>query len=138
MNLLAMFVLGLLIGWLAEWVIDWVYWRGRMYGVANENATLKERITTLEAEKIARPTSAPNAILVDKDGNDNFQAIKGIGPVFSQRLHEAGILTFEQLSQLTPQQMEAILGTLFKRFFAKENSILAQAKEFARLKAGQS
>jgi len=25
MNVIALFVLGLLIGWLAEWVIDWYY-----------------------------------------------------------------------------------------------------------------
>ncbi len=138
MNLLAMFVLGLLIGWLAEWVIDWVYWRRRMSKVTGENTTLRERITSLEAERDARPLSAPNPLLTDKDGHDNFQAIKGIGPVFSQRLHEAGITTFEELSQLTPREMEEILGTLFKRFFSKENRILAQAKEFAQQRAQEA
>ena len=139
MNLLAALVLGLLIGWVIEWVIDWLYWRGRIINAALENASLKERITTLEEENRKRPLSigpkAKSTLLTDKDGNDNFQAIKGIGPAFSKRLHDAGIHTFEQLSQLTPEQMEEILGPLFKRFFAKENSILAHARELAELKA---
>ena len=142
MNLMAALVLGLLIGWVIEWVIDWFYWRGRIVNAMHENATLKERITALEEENRKRPlfvgakSKTKSTLLTDKDGNDNFQAIKGIGPAFSKRLHDAGIHTFEQLSQLTPEQMQEILGPLFKRFFAKkENSILAHAKELAELKA---
>ena len=170
MNVIALFVLGLLIGWIVEWVIDWFYWRGRMGAVAEKNAELtqdnarlsqenarlteggaalpqenaelaqenvdlKERIASLEQELKARLLAVELAFLTDKDGNDNFQAIKGIGPAFSKRLREAGIRTFEQLSQLTPGELEEILGTLFKRFFSKENNILARAKEFAQLKA---
>jgi predicted flap endonuclease-1-like 5' DNA nuclease len=139
MNLLAALVLGLLIGWVIEWVIDWFYWRGRIVNAAREHASLRERITVLEEENRKRPVftgaKTKSTFLTDKDGNDNFQAIKGIGPAFSKRLHEAGIQTFEQLSQLTPQQMEEILGLLFKRFFAKENSILAHARELAEIKA---
>ena len=37
MNVVAMFVLGLLLGWLAEWAIDWLYWRGRIGKMADEN-----------------------------------------------------------------------------------------------------
>ena len=138
MDVIAMFVLGMLIGWLAEWVIDWYYWRSRMHRVASENITLKERITSLEAEKGSRLESAKGVSLIDRQGRDNFQAIKGIGPVFSKRLHEAGIHTFEQLSRLTPQQLEEILGDLYKRFFSKQESILAQAREFAQQKAQKS
>ena len=134
MNIVAMFVLGLLIGWLAEWVIDWYYWRGRIYSVASENATLRERITSLEAERNQRLESPKGIAIADREGRDNFQAIRGIGPVFSRRLHEADIHTFEQLSRLTPQQLEKILGDLYKRFFSKQETILAQAKEFAKQK----
>jgi predicted flap endonuclease-1-like 5' DNA nuclease len=135
MNTVAMVILGLLIGWLAEWAIDWVYWRGRIGEIATENTTLKERITALEAKKNQRLLSAKNVPLTDADGNDNFQAIKGIGPVFAKRLKEAGVTTFKELSQLKSKQLEEILGSLYKRFFSKQEKILAQAKEFAKQKA---
>jgi predicted flap endonuclease-1-like 5' DNA nuclease len=135
MNVVAMFVLGLLIGWLAEWAVDWVYWRGRIHRVTSENTNLKERLTSLEAKKNQRIRSAKNVPLTDKDGNDNFQAIKGIGPVFAKRLKESGVTTFKQLSKLKSRQLEQILGTLYKRFFSKQETILAQAKEFAKQKA---
>ena len=134
----AMFVLGLLMGWLAEWTIDWVYWRGRIGSVAVENTTLKERLTILEARKTQPIRSAKNLPLVDKDGNDNFQAIKGIGPVFAKRLKESGVTTFEQLSKLSSKQLEKILGTLYQRFYSKQEAIVAQAKEFAKQKAQKS
>ena len=160
MNILAALVLGLLIGWLAEWIIDWFYWRARMRSLAEENsrlkeelakpeedqatlirehknldeenAVLKERLAELKDEIRQIKASAMIAHLLNKDGTHNFQAIKGIGPAFSKRLNEAGTRTFEQLAQLTPQDMEKILGTLYKRFFSKENTILVQAKEFAK------
>ena len=135
MNIVAMFVLGLFLGWLAEWALDWYYWRGRLNRAANENAILQQRITSLEAKKNPIPLSAKKIPIVDADGNDNFQAIKGIGPVYAKRLKEAGVLTFEQLSRMTSKQLEDVLGTLYKRFFSKEEQILAQAKEFARQRA---
>ena len=134
----AMLVLGLLVGWLAEWAIDWYYWRGRIAGVESENAKLKERILSIESQNNQGLQPATTPPLTDRKGNDNFQAIKGIGPVFSKRLNEAGVHTFEQLSRLTSRQLEEILGDLYKRFFSKQETILAQAKEFARQKAQKS
>ena len=131
MNIAAAIVLGVLIGWLVEWVIDWFYWRGRMDNAAGENNNLKERIAALEEEIDRRSASVDITAITDKKGNDNLQAIKGIGPVFAKRLNEAGVYTFEHVSRLTLKEMEEILGTLFQRFFSKENIILAQAKEFA-------
>jgi len=135
MNTVAMVVLGLLIGWLAEWAIDWVYWRGRLQRATSENTNLRERIISLEANKNQRILSAKNIPLIDKDGNDNFQAIKGIGPVFAKRLKESRVTTFKQLSKLKSKQLEEILGTSYKRFFSKQETILAQAKEFAKQRA---
>ena len=97
-----------------------------------ENSRLKERIAELEAEINQIKTSALIGHLLNKDGSHNLAAIKGIGPAFAKRLNESGIHTFEELGQLTAQDMERILGTLYKRFFAKKNTVLAQAKEFAK------
>lgn len=138
MNVVAMFVLGLLFGWLAEWAIDWYYWRGHIRKIAHENTGLKERIASLEARATPIPLSAKKVPLIDAEGNHNFQAIKGVGPVFAKRLKDAGILTFEQLSNLKTKQLEEILGALYKRFFSKQETILAQAREFGRQVAQKS
>jgi len=97
-----------------------------------ENSRLKERATELEAEINQIKASALIGHLLNKDGTHNLQAIKGIGPAFAKRLDESGVRTYEELGQLTAQDMERILGTLYKRFFAKKNNILPQAKEFAK------
>lgn len=137
MNIVAMFVLGLLIGWLAEWALDWYYWRGQLTKAANENKDLRQRIASLEVRKNPPRLSAKHLPLTDADGNHNFQAIKGVGPVFAKRLKDAGVLTFEQLSRLKTKQLEEILGSLYKRFFSKQETILAQAREFAKQVAQQ-
>jgi predicted flap endonuclease-1-like 5' DNA nuclease len=131
MNAAAAIVLGLLIGWLTEWVIDWFYWRGHMRHTATATMQLREKIAVLEQELDRRSRSTDIAAITDRRGNDNLQAIKGIGPVFAKRLNEAGVYTFEQVARLTSREMEEILGILYKRFFSRENTILAQAQEFA-------
>jgi predicted flap endonuclease-1-like 5' DNA nuclease len=160
MSVPAALVLGLLIGWLIEWIIDWFYWRARMRtalsenpqvgneqdrleeenailtrehkNLDEENTNLKARLGELEDEISRIKASALIGHLLNKDGTHKLEAIKGIGPAFSKRLNEAGIHTFEQLAQLTPQDMEKILGTLYKRFFSRKNTILAQAQEFMK------
>ena len=141
MGVLASIVLGLLIGWLVEWVIDWFYWRGRMRPAVEENARLaqdntdlKERLASLETKVGKKSQLAKTRPTSDRAGKDNLQAIKGVGPVISKRLNEAGIYTFEELSQLTATELEEIMGSLAKRFFPKQESILTQAKEFAQQK----
>ena len=138
MNVAAMFVLGLLLGWLAEWAIDWYYWRGRLTRSAQENTDLRKQLASLQTRKTPIRLSAKNIPISDAQGNDNFQAIKGIGPVFAKRLNDAGVVTFKQLSRLKSRQLEEILGSLYKRFFAKEETILAQAREFARQRAQEN
>ena len=135
MNSWALFVLGLLLGWLIEWIMDWLYWRRRVAKLAEDNTSLQSRIASIQMKKPTRRRPLKSTLLTDRDGHDNFQAIKGIGPAFSKRLRDSGIHTFERLSQLTPEEMEQTLGTLYKRFFSKENQILEHARELAELKA---
>lgn len=135
MNIIAFFILGVLVGWIIEWVLDWFYWRGRIAKASNENEKLQKRIISLEEALNKKPDTSITTPLINRRGQDNLQAINGIGPVFAKRLNEAGIHTFEQLSQLPPEKMEKILGTLYKRFFSEDNTIIAQAKEFANQKS---
>jgi len=155
MNVIAVLVLGLLIGWLVEWVIDWFYWRGRIRAAAEENASLaeenenletenanlktenadlKERITAIETKINKKSQLSKTKPIRDRAGKDNLQAIKGIGPVIAKRLNDSGIYTFEELAQLTAEELEEILGALIKKFFPGEEKMIAQAKEFAAKK----
>ncbi|HET9909290.1 MAG TPA: helix-hairpin-helix domain-containing protein [Anaerolineales bacterium] len=145
MGVIASIVLGLLLGWLLEWVIDWFYWRGRMRSIAEENARLskdnedlKERLATLETKVSRKSQLSKTRPTGDRSNKDNLQAIKGIGPVIAKRLNEAGIYTFEELSRLTPEELQEVMGPLAKRFFPKQESILTQAKDFAEQKAQKS
>lgn len=145
MGVIASIVIGLLIGWLVEWVVDWFYWRGRMRPVLEENSRLtkdnedlKERLATIETKVSRKSQLAKTRPAGEKANKDNLQAIKGVGPVISKRLNEAGVYTFEELSQLTPDELQEIMGSLAKRFFPKQESILTQAKEFAKQKTQKS
>jgi len=100
--------------------------------IDEENSTLKDRLADLQDEIDRLKAAAIIGHLLDEKGNHDFQAIKGIGPAFSKRLNDAGVKTFDGLAQLTPQDMERILGTLYQRFFAKETTILEEASEFAK------
>ncbi len=132
MNTLWYILLGILIGWLIEWVIDRLYWRRKpaapamsqraenLSAVSDELAELKRENAALRV-RIARYNDVP----------DDLKVIKGIGPEIERRLHEAGITTFAQLGELTPADLERILGSTIKRL-ADEGSLLEQARELAQ------
>ena len=42
-------------------------------------------------------------------GKDRLERIRGIGAVFARRLNEAGVSTFEQLAELSPDRIREIL-----------------------------
>ena len=136
MTTLAFFVLGLLIGWLIEWAIDWFYWRRTVFALQDENVKLKEKIVMLEESRKKGRTSKTKPTR-KKSGDDNLQAIRGVGPVIQKRLNEAGIYTFEEMAALTPDELQDILGELIKRFFPGEDKMIAQAREFANQKTAK-
>lgn len=126
MNFWTTLLLGILIGWLLEWVIDWIYWRNKTSQpvVADKSVALKaaeEKIAVLEA-RIANH---------EEVRVDPLEKIKGIGPVIKTKLYSSGILSFKQLGNLTPAELEAIVGDDIKRL-ADEDEIIRQAKELAK------
>lgn len=120
MNTAVALVLGLLIGWLIEWIIDWFYWR------RPKSESVIESVVPAPLPKMERFTKSPA-------NPDDFTVIKGIGPVISKRLNQAGIYTYEQLAELTLDEFEEALGDLLQRFI-NERSILRQARELASKK----
>ena len=124
MNPVFMFILGLLVGWLIEWLIDWFYWRRRYAELEAKHSELQVRAAAVPPVPVETP-AAPR-----KTERDNLQVIKGIGPVIERKLNEAGILTFEQLGNLTPADLRRILGNSIERL-ADEESLLQQARDLA-------
>ena len=120
MNTAAAIVLGLLIGWLIEWVIDWFYWRRPRSVPAQKPAEFSAFTSSQKTVRSKTPPAKP----------DDLVAIKGIGPVISRRLNQAGIYTYEQLADLTLDEFEEALGDLLQRFI-NERAILRQARELA-------
>ncbi|MEZ4707678.1 MAG: helix-hairpin-helix domain-containing protein [Caldilineaceae bacterium] len=61
---------------------------------------------------------------------DDLQKINGIGPVYAGRLHAAGIHTFTQLAQLSPEQVRQIIGPLRSGHMIVPEAWIAEARQF--------
>ena len=62
-----------------------------------------------DALRLARETFTMGHIW-DGAAVDDLQRIEGVGQVMEQRLYDAGVRTFEQLSAITLEQLSAIVG----------------------------
>ena len=144
MSVLAALVLGILIGWLIEWIIDWVYWRGKTAGAAPVVRTAAEAEPAVRAAAVVAPDHSAELDQLKRENAslnaqlqkflsvpDDLKVIKGIGPEIERRLNAAGVTTFAQLGDLTPADLERILGDVIKRL-ANEEVLLSQARELAR------
>ena len=148
MRVLRVFFVGLVFGWLMRWVIDKIFLEDNLRGLANENEILRQRIITLETPRaqqsrpIQRPEPAPLPVeevqpVAGKGSGpvaphrDDLKLIKGIGPILEQKLNDAGVYTFDQMSRLTSDQLQAIFGES-RRNLQNTNNLLSQAKKFAK------
>jgi len=70
---------------------------------------------------------------------DDFRILKGIGPKTSEALHEAGILTYEQLGLMSPKKLNQVLEELniptTKADFWQKQAKLAAAEDWKKLEA---
>ena len=79
-------------------------------------------------ERIHRPLSG------GADAADDFLRIKGVGPKLADMLHARGFARFEQLAQLTPEEIDGIdrqLGPFAGRI--RRDRIVEQAGYLARV-----
>lgn len=125
-ELVLAFVIGLVVGWLIELIWDWLFWRSRAAAVRNQALRLEQTVNRqndelFEARRQAAEAGARADALAAQVADlerrlgaaaraaDDLTAIKGIGRVFAERLHSAGITTFAALAQLSAAQLEAII-----------------------------
>jgi predicted flap endonuclease-1-like 5' DNA nuclease len=148
MKVLRVFFVGLVYGWLMRWVVDKIFLEDNLRALANENEILRQRIITLETPKAQQnrmtprpepaplpieeiePVAAAESVPVSPQ-RDDLKMIKGIGPILEKKLNDAGVYTFDQMSRLTSDQLQAIFGEA-RRNLQNNDNLLAQAKKFAQ------
>ena len=73
-------------------------------------AKLREAEQTIEQLRAElNPPVQAVAEPAKKERKDRLERIRGIGAVFARRLNEAGVFTFEQLAELSPDRIREIL-----------------------------
>ncbi len=77
---------------------------------------------TVKAQK-PKPPQSPHG--------DNLKRIEGIGPKVSEVLKKAGITTFKQLAEMTPEQISEILASEGDRFVNQDTSTWPRQAELA-------
>jgi predicted flap endonuclease-1-like 5' DNA nuclease len=147
MKVLRVFFVGLVFGWLMRWVLDKIYLEENLRSVANENDLLRQRLQTLEAARLQKnrsmqmPEPAPlpvedvEPVAVTGSGpvaphRDDLKMIKGVGPQIEKKLNTAGVYTFDQMSRLTTEQLQMVLGGSRRNAQSIDNMI-NQAKDYA-------
>ena len=150
MRVLRVFFLGLVYGWFMRWIIDEIYTKDNLRMITNENEYLRDRIQVLESIRSSRrtleqqPVSTPNpperklpapspvhSPTPASSRKDDLKLIKGVGPKLEEKLNYAGVMTFDQLSRLTAEEVQRILGTS-KRAAQNADNLISQAKKFAQ------
>ncbi len=87
---------------------------------AAEAEQLRARISELEAQLAQKPPS-----------RDVFTTINGIGPAFQKRLYDAGVCTFAELAQQTPERLRQIVSANNKQRI-KPEAWIAEAQRRAQ------
>ena len=80
-------------------------------------------------KKAAKPAPAKAEKKADKEGGDDLSLLSGVGPVLVKKLNEAGITTFRQIAELTPEQAKELDEKLSLRGRIEREEWIEQAKE---------
>jgi predicted flap endonuclease-1-like 5' DNA nuclease len=148
MKVLRVFFIGLVYGWFLHWLVNKIFVEDNLRRLNNENEILRQRLITLETPRTQRaqparrqpeppplPVEEVEPVAVTGTGpvpphRDDLKLIKGVGPQIEKKLNTAGVYTFDQMSRLTTEQLQAILGGT-KRNPQNSDNLINQAKKFA-------
>jgi predicted flap endonuclease-1-like 5' DNA nuclease len=84
----------------------WIYWFWRQKRVVAPEPIFVSRPTMVKSVQPAGSKEKVQRVMV----SDPLEEINGIGPVFANRLNDAGIYTFAQLSNASPAEIQSITG----------------------------
>ena len=142
-------IVGLIVGWLLNWAIQPLVaqlGKGRTGSLVGLGDTLADIEVRLRAVENASAGESPRILTVSGESRvarvmvtdrDPLEEIRGIGPVFAERLNEAGVYTFEELADLTPPEIQEIIGAERWQELAPADWI-REAASLARLPAAQT
>ena len=99
-------VVGLLIGVLLSWVLDPLLTPSKSTSM-DEVEPLDDSEKPIETSQGFVDSQREITQIIVRD-RDDLLRIKGIGPVFSERLTKAGIHTFQQLANTSPARLRRI------------------------------
>ncbi len=92
-------------------------------------------VSTQEVETISIPTPLVTAPVSEARKRDPLIDIYGIGEAFEKRLFNAGIYTFEELANTSPQRLREIINPESWQKIEPE-SWIAEARLFAEKQRG--
>ena len=130
MKAIKVFLLGFGFGWLYKWIFDQIYTYSDSVPMVVAPAEFDTAPVQLNepVARLARPTTKTEIL----------EVLKGIGPASVRRLNQAGVHTFDDLANLTPEQLRGILGNVLKRAAITEMEVIAEARRFAEQKTNES
>lgn len=109
MNAYISLILGVVIGFVVGWLIGRSRTREAIDNQQHLQNKLDEASTEIKRLQSKIEESGSKVQLVYKRA-DHLEDINGIGPVFAQRLNEAGINTFADLAAQTPERVKEIIS----------------------------
>ncbi len=88
-------------------------------------------------EKAEKPAAKKEVAAANKTagGEDDLSLLSGVGPVLEKKLREAGITTFRQIAELTPEQAKELDEKLNLRGRIEREDWIEQARELMAGKA---
>ncbi len=111
MSILTTFVIGAIAGGVIKWQIDRYRGHQNQEQLRQDLIVAKAKISQLQTELETEASPASKAAPASKaTPKDKLDQIKGIGPVFAQRLNQAGVLTLADLAELTPERVREIVS----------------------------
>ncbi len=111
----------------------------RVLEILTDGAKPSARAARKEAPK--KPAGAQKAATRKEEtgapvsGGDDLSLLSGVGPVLEKKLREAGISTFRQIAELTPEQAAELDEKLNLRGRIEREEWIEQAKELMAGKA---
>jgi predicted flap endonuclease-1-like 5' DNA nuclease len=128
---------GFLLGWVISTLTEWLWFRGRRVGTASTGhredtpARGQQPVGYPAADYqpyVADPSSAAQPSSASGDRPDPLSDIRGIGDVYEQRLYEAGIFTWHELSLVDVDTLRAVTKALPN---SKPDGWIEQARRLA-------